>query len=510
MLTRPIVRLASLILLFIFSLFMACRKGDSTKNLPPGPFDISVIEIKHNSVLLGWTEATDPEGKEVKYTVSLGTQTYSPTGRTIQISGLTENKKYEITVTASDPEGEKTKSTLSFTTAEPSTPAAFEVSMTDIGGSVAAIKWTAAHLPDSSAIKYDVYLNDNLVKQNLADTVLHFEFNKLKELTNYTAKVVARSSYNKTQESTKTFTTNQDPAPTGLTLQIKQVSYSFMKFSFGKATDAEGQAITYSVWLDNTDVTTQLGGAITPGKEYALRALTAEKNYKLTIKATDEASKSGTVELPVSTLKKPTVDMINNSITNTADGFIFNFGTNVDYKPSKIILQTTKYLGDYGNIVTITTQPTTSSVTGGNRLSCTYPNSVLPTDGDLYIRATLYWGDDTEFSTAGYEKYTYYNFKPTSVSITDAAIDASLSRKTYTIHFKNSLISPYENFSIIEVVFGTQKVQFSTFLFTYNTGYVTGFADAQFAAIDAGPRTGYLIMKDTDGYHKLDFTFTYR
>lgn len=493
--------------IFIFALLLAaCSKSDKDEpkpepNLAPSSFEITLKSVQQKTASLSWTEATDPEGKQVTYSVIIGNDTIKKYNeRTAEITNLAENTKYDVVVLASDPLGAITKATLTFSTTTYTTPSSFDISVLRSGASVASINWTASRLPDNTTIKYDVYLNDVRVKENQTDT--SFNFTKLKELTAYTVKVVAKSIYNKTQQSVKTFTTSQDPAPTGLTLQIKQVSYSLLKFSFGAATDAEGQAVKYTVLLNNSDITSQLGGVIIPAKDYTVRSLLPENNYTLTVKATDEGGKSATAENAALTLKKPLAPLLNNSITPTIDGFIYNLETGVNYMPSKITLNIN------GN--STAAQPVSGSVVNGKTLSYVYANSSLPLDGTINLTANLTWGDDTErLTTASFTTYSWYNFKPTSSAVVSASIDASLARKSYMIFFKNSTISYDENYSIVEVVFGTQRVQSSVFRTGNTTGYVTGFTDPQFAAIDAGPRTGYVVMKDKDGYHKLDFTFTY-
>jgi hypothetical protein len=107
------------------SFFLACKKGDhnqqnNTPNLPPASFEISITDLKYNSASLNWTEAKDPEGKQVTYAFILAADTfYRNTERKMDLYNLTENKKYEVTIIASDPEGAKTKNAISFTTMEP-------------------------------------------------------------------------------------------------------------------------------------------------------------------------------------------------------------------------------------------------------------------------------------------------------------------------------------------------------------------------------------------------------
>jgi hypothetical protein len=495
-----------IIIALIFFFFTGCQKSDTSKtpapNIAPSSFEISITDLKQNTATLSWTEAKDPEGQQISYSVIIGMDTIKRyTELNVQLTNLSENKNYQVDIIASDPQGATTKKTISFNTKPYDTPSAFEISLSKVGGTLASISWTVSVLPDNSPVQYDVYLNDQLVQGNLANTVLNFDFRNLQELTTYTTKVVAKSNFSKTQQSSKSFTTGLNPQPTGLGVEVKSTSYSLAKFTIASATDPEGQLVSYSVFLDNNIISSQLDATIIAGKEYVLRSLLPEKNYKLTVTAKDEGGKSISVETTITTLKQPILVISNKSTTKTNEGFIYHLETGVDYKPSKIIL--------YANGNAINTQPTSSSISG-NTISYTYLNSYLPAEGNYNLAANLCWGDDTEKSrTATFDSYSFYNFVSSTSVIDNAKIDKASYYKTYFIYFKNSVVSSDPNYSIIEVVFGTQNVGFSVFRTGPTTGYITGFADSQFAAIDAGPKTGYVIMKDNTGYHKLTFTFSY-
>jgi hypothetical protein len=113
--------------------------------------------------------------------------------------------------------------------------------------------------------------------------------------------------------------------------------------------------------------------------------------------------------------------------------------------------------------------------------------------------------------TATFDSYTYYNFVPTSVTVSDAKIDSvTFGNKTYTIFFTGSTISPDPNYSIAQVVFGTVNVPFTISRTGSTTGYLTQFFSlAQHNAIRDGSRNGYVVMHDNQGYHKINFTFSY-
>jgi hypothetical protein len=497
----------SLVFFTVLLVIIACSKKietQSSTNLPPSDFTISIDELKPNAAKLTWTPARDPEGKEIKYMVILDNDTLkkNSTNTQIELINLIENKLYKLTVIASDPEGAVSKQSITFTSILLNIPTAFEITLTHIGGSIASVKWTRSSIADNTPIKYDFYLNDSLIRENLTDTVTNFNLTKLKEFTTYNVKIIAKSIYNKTKIIEKQFVTIADPSPINLGLQMKVVSYSLLKFVIDSAIDIEGQNIKYKVFLDNVEVSSQLEPTIIANKEYTLRNLIELRNYVLKVVAIDEADKSINVVNTIVTLKKPSIPITTKTFTRTATGYIYNLLTNVNYKPSKINM--------YANGVLIATPPTSINVIGANTISYTYPLSIFTAEGNYSIAANLFWGDDTELSnTATFNNYLFYTPTPTSVSVSEAKIDAASSEKPYTIFFLNGIISPFSSFQIIEVVFGEYNVPFTIFGTGPSTGYLTQFTSSLFPLINAGPRTGYVLMKDAAGYHKLNFIFSY-
>ncbi len=81
--------------------------GDDDTNSAPGSFSASISNITPTSVTVAWTEAVDPDGDEVIYTVSgsngfTGSESVSITGTTAQITGLVAGTSYIGNITASD------------------------------------------------------------------------------------------------------------------------------------------------------------------------------------------------------------------------------------------------------------------------------------------------------------------------------------------------------------------------------------------------------------------------
>jgi len=62
------------ILLILLIAFIGCNKEDESLNLAPTTFSITT-SVSNNSATITWSEATDPEGADITYTVKLDGQT---------------------------------------------------------------------------------------------------------------------------------------------------------------------------------------------------------------------------------------------------------------------------------------------------------------------------------------------------------------------------------------------------------------------------------------------------
>ncbi|UKM65073.1 fibronectin type III domain-containing protein [Flavobacteriaceae bacterium GSB9] len=86
-------------------------------------------------------------------------------------------------------------------------PSNFNVELVNISHDSAIINWSESTDPDNDAVTYDVYLNQVLIIENISE--LTYQFIGLKELTNYSGKIVAKDTSNNHTEVTFSFGTEK-------------------------------------------------------------------------------------------------------------------------------------------------------------------------------------------------------------------------------------------------------------------------------------------------------------
>ncbi|WBX78175.1 hypothetical protein PG911_07955 [Tenacibaculum ovolyticum] len=116
---------------FIITLFCNCSKDkniinddnngeniDITTNLPPTNFNISVEQVKYNSVLLKWDESTDPENTTIKYSIYLENNLIQGniSKLELKLENLTEVTTYNGYIIAEDEYEKTTRINFTFST----------------------------------------------------------------------------------------------------------------------------------------------------------------------------------------------------------------------------------------------------------------------------------------------------------------------------------------------------------------------------------------------------------
>ena len=86
-------------------------------------------------------------------------------------------------------------------------PNNFDIEIIDISSEGATINWNEAIDPENDTVTYDIYLNQELVIENISD--LTYEFIDLEELTDYSGKIIAEDTENNQTEVTFSFQTEK-------------------------------------------------------------------------------------------------------------------------------------------------------------------------------------------------------------------------------------------------------------------------------------------------------------
>ena len=73
-------------------------------------------------------------------------------------------------------------------------PSTFTINVDSITDKSAFISWNKATDPENDSIKYDIILDNSLISIN--NKKFYFKFDKLRELTNYSGRILAKDAYN--------------------------------------------------------------------------------------------------------------------------------------------------------------------------------------------------------------------------------------------------------------------------------------------------------------------------
>ncbi|WP_299247249.1 hypothetical protein [uncultured Aquimarina sp.] len=189
-------------------LFISCSEGDNDiTNQQPSGFETVVSEIKATSALLKWNESIDPQGSTVFYDVFLESVKVidNTTDLTFAFNDLEENTSYTGEVVASDPEGNTVSESFAFETSLNQPPTGFSVSVNYVDPFYTRIEWNASVDPEGESIRYEVYLQNELIGETPDD--LYYILPELKGLTFYSGKVIAFDESGKSEESQFSFST---------------------------------------------------------------------------------------------------------------------------------------------------------------------------------------------------------------------------------------------------------------------------------------------------------------
>lgn len=257
-------------------------------------FSVSANDIKPTSALLTWTESVASDGSKVTYDVYYGNGAIAKRGldtRQYQLDGLQAGKLYTYKVEA------KCNSvllglpkTVAFTTINHEIPGDFQLQVQDITTTQATVTWTNSVLPSGGAVAYGAYLNDLAYTYDATGNA--YTFKNLKPGTKYTAKIVAKSQNNTTNEKIISFTTELEPEPE-VSINVVNVGPRLLELSWNLTGNPYFDS--YELFLDNNSIKS---GYV---KAYTFRELQSNTAHKVKVVA-KRGDKSYVKEIDVKTL----------------------------------------------------------------------------------------------------------------------------------------------------------------------------------------------------------------
>lgn len=156
------------------------------------------------------------------------------------------------------------------------------------------LEWSKSTVSDNTPITYDIYLENNVIKQGLSAT--NYTFDNLKSETSYNGKVVANSKWDTSSEKSFSFTTQEDEAPSSFTIDVEVISKKEAKISWTEAVLSNGGAVAYDLELydsyyNKTTVINDISKL-----EYLFNELYHGGEYTLKIAAKSTTEKTTTAE----------------------------------------------------------------------------------------------------------------------------------------------------------------------------------------------------------------------
>lgn len=218
----------------------------------PTPFDITVSNITTTNALVSWNESTVKDNSNITYSVYINGTLLKEnvTERAHLLKNLSPLKQYTVKVIAISGNGKKVIKESIFKTPDYPSPSKVDITVSEITSKSALIKWTSATIKDNSAITYEVYLNNTLVRTEL--TEIFYTVKNLTPSKKHYVKVVAKSKKGKKTASEISFLTLNAPRPSAPTVSVEstEITPKNTKITWSPSTISEGLTISYKVLLN--------------------------------------------------------------------------------------------------------------------------------------------------------------------------------------------------------------------------------------------------------------------
>ena len=172
------------------------------------------------------------------------------------------------------------------------------------------------------------------------------------------------------------------------------------------------------------------------------------------------------------------------------------------------------YIADVANIMTTPQVTTTVNPDNTTSVKLTLDPTAFTVGIAQSIRISLNWGADNSsyITSSNTVSYTRNLYTPTTATVSLARINGpGAFPPQFVINFTNCVISEYATWQIEEIKFDNVDIpNFVGFASCdpSKIGYYTGnVTNAQYTYLKT-KSTGYIVVKDAGGLHKINFTYT--
>ena len=238
-------------LLMMFVVFGCSKDKGAPEPVKLTPFEFKVStneeQFGYNFAEINWTASEIEDESTILYDVYLGDEIKGNGLKELKyrFENLKPNTKYDVKVVAKSIYKTEFPVNYSFITSEAPAPKAVVIKEDNKTSESIAISWSIEN--DAESLKYEVYLNGEKVSDQQDN--LTYRFENLNGDTNYTIKVVAVNSFNKTSEAvvdikTPDYDLSSDFEVIANTIHADKIIVGWIK----------KEDLSYSVYLDGVDL----------------------------------------------------------------------------------------------------------------------------------------------------------------------------------------------------------------------------------------------------------------
>lgn len=246
---------------------------------PAAPSNVHSSGVTESAATISWS----PVSGATKYRVLCKGKTYTVSGTSARLTGLSPKTGYTVTVVALNQAGPSAPATTSLTTDAPkdtqAPTAPTQVAATNVTETSATLTWQAS-TDDVGVAGYKVYVDGKATSVSGTS----FDVSDLKAGTSYTMSVSAvDAAGNESAKTSVTFSTKKDTeAPEAPKPSVSDVTDSGATVSWPAVEDPSGVK-SYEVFVDGKSMST------TSNTSYKVTGLDPSSQHTVSLKVTDQA-----------------------------------------------------------------------------------------------------------------------------------------------------------------------------------------------------------------------------